>query len=96
MEYYAVFGMLGVALIAIIGFLISIKNNIKEENKPIEELNVTITRLNANFENMLDNDKVRDKRIENHGKEIDDLKENVNNHETRISILERVKKGGCD
>lgn len=96
MEYYAVFGMLGVALIAIIGFLISIKNNIKEENKPIEELNVTITRLNANFENMLDNDKVRDKRIENHGKEIDDLKENVNNHETRISILERVKKDGCD
>lgn len=96
MEYYAVFGMLGVALIAIIGFLISIKNNIKEENKPIEELNVTITRLNANFENMLDNDKVRDKRIENHGKEIDDLKENVNNHETRISILERVKKNGCD
>lgn len=96
MEYYAVFGMLGVALIAIIGFLISIKNNIKEENKPIEELNVTITRLNANFENMLDNDKVRDKRIENHGKEIDDLKENMNNHETRISILERVKKDGCD
>lgn len=96
MEYYAVFGMVGVGLIAIIGFLISIKNNIKEENKPIEELNVTITRLNTNFENMLANDKVRDKRLETHGKEIDDLKEDVNNHETRISILESVKKNGCD
>lgn len=96
MEYYAVFGMVGVGLIAIIGFLISIKNNIKEENKPIEELNVTITRLNTNFENMLANDKVRDKRLETHGKEIDNLKEDVNNHETRISILERVNKDGCD
>lgn len=96
MEYYAVFGMVGVGLIAIIGFLISIKNNIKEENKPIEELNVTITRLNTNFENMLANDKVRDKRLETHGKEIDNLKEDVNNHETRISILESVKKNGCD
>lgn len=96
MDYYTVFGMMAVGLIAIIGFLISIKNNIKEENKPIEKLNVTITRLNTNFENMLANDKVRDKRLETHGKEIDALKENVHDHETRITVLERINKDGCE
>lgn len=96
MDYYAILGMLGVALIAIFGFLLSIKKTIKEDQKPIEDLNVTITRLNTNFENMLANDKVRDKRLETHGKEIDDLKDNVHDHETRITVLERIKKDGCE
>lgn len=91
MEYYAVAGMVAIALIAMVGFFISIKKSISDERKPMEDLNINITKLNTNFENMLEQDKVRDKRIEKHGVEIDEIKKTVNNHEVRIKVLEKAK-----
>lgn len=95
MEYYAVLGLMFAALVAIIGFFISIKKTINEEREPIEELNINIVRLNANFDNMEKNDEIRDIRITKHGEEIDKIieiqRQNekiLNNHELRIKNLE--------
>lgn len=91
MDYYAVVGMVAIALIAMVGFFISIKKSISDERKPMEDLNINITKLNTNFENMLEQDKIRDKRIEKHGVEIDEIEKTVNNHEARIKVLEKAK-----
>lgn len=95
MEYYAVLGLMFAALVAIIGFFISIKKTINEEREPIEELNINIVRLNANFDNMEKDDEIRDIRITKHGEEIDKIieiqRQNekiLNNHELRIKNLE--------
>ena len=95
MEYYAVLGLMFAALVTIIGFFISIKKTINEEREPIEELNINIVRLNANFDNMEKNDEIRDIRITKHGEEIDKIieiqRQNekiLNNHELRIKNLE--------
>lgn len=99
MDYYAVLGLMGAALIAIIGFFFSIKKTINEERKPIEELNLNIVRLNANFDNMMRSDEIRDTRITKHGEEIDNIIETqrqnektLSNHELRIAHLEKEAK----
>lgn len=96
MDYYQIFGLVVVALIAIIGFFISIKKSLNDEKKPIEDLNANIVRLNANFENMIESDKIRDTRIGKHGQEIDEIiekqRENEKQlvkHEYRIGTLEK-------
>ncbi|MCR0403714.1 hypothetical protein MKC49_04335 [[Clostridium] innocuum] len=68
---------------------------------PIMKLNASIVKLNANFENMLEHDKIRDNRINKHGQEIDELGERLHdaehelsNHETRIKSLETTRNGG--
>ena len=95
MDYYAVLGLMFAALVAIIGFMGSIKKTIKDEYKPIEELNLNIVRLNANFDNMMRSDEIRDTRITKHGEEIDRIVETqrqnektLSNHELRIKNLE--------
>lgn len=101
MDYYLIFGMVAVCMIAMFGFMASIKKNVYEEKKPIQELNLTITKLNANFEHMLENDVIRDRRIGEHGKEIDENKEKIVNlekiadrHEIRLGNLEHHMNGG--
>lgn len=96
MDYYQVVGLVAVALIAIIGFFISIKKSLSDDRKPIEELNESIVRLNANFENMMENDRARDARISKHGDEIDNLVEKQREnektlirHDLRIGNLEK-------
>lgn len=73
MSYEEIFGMIFVAFIAICGFFYSMKKTIKEERKPLEDLNKSIVELNANFKNMVESDKVRDTRITKHGLEIEDI-----------------------
>lgn len=100
MDYYLIFGMVAVAMIAMIGLMSNIKKSVAEEKQPIQELNITITRLNANFEHMLENDMIRDRRIGEHGKEIDENQRQIQNlekvtdlHELRIGALEdRAKR----
>lgn len=99
MEYYAIAGMMIIFLIAIYGVYSSLKKNIQTDREPFNELNVNIVKLNANFEHMLENDEIRDKRINKHGEEIDQLTEKQRHnekildlHELRIgSLEERVK-----
>lgn len=95
MDYYAVLGLMFAALVAIVGFFISIKKTINDERKPIEDLNENIVRLNANFDNMMRNDEIRDLRITKHGEQIDRVIETqrqnektLSNHELRIKNLE--------
>lgn len=63
---------------------------------PIMKLNSTITQLNSNFDNMMENDKIRDKRIEENEKEIDRVIDKqrttekiLDLHELRIVNLEK-------
>lgn len=92
MDYYAVVGMVAVAIIALFGFLLSfkasIKNAMSEERKPIEQLNISVTRLNGNFEHMLERDDIRDKRIDKHGEEIDSIIEKQRANEKSLAKLE--------
>lgn len=98
MDYYAIIGMVVLALIAIFGFLISIRKSMNDDRKPIEDLNISVTRLNGNFENMLQRDSIRDKRLDKHEDEIDIIRETqrqnektLAKHELRIEALEKQK-----
>lgn len=96
MDYYEIVGLVVIALIAIAGFFISIRRLLVDEKKPLEELNINIAKLNTNFEHIIENDKVRDRRINKHGEEIDELvdvqRENekkLDNHEMRLGRIEK-------
>ena len=59
---------------------------------PILKLNSSIVRLNSLIESLNETSQILDKRITLHGKDIDDLKINIENHEIRISHLEQERK----
>lgn len=103
MEYYAVVGMVALALIVIFGLLItlssSVKKNIKDQQNPINELNISITELTYEIRAMRTSNEVRDKRLDKHGDEIDEIskvvssnEQEIKEHKRRISKLE--KKAG--
>lgn len=99
MSYYEIVGLMAIALIALFSFFSSVKKTLKEDRKPIEELNKTIIELNVNFKNMIEQNKIRDDRITRHGRQIDKLEDAVkdNNsrldiHDTRITHLEKQIK----
>lgn len=78
-------------IIAAVGLIVSLIAIVA----PVIKLNNSITLLNANFEAMMRNDEVRDRRIEKHGEEIDGLREKqrtnekiLDLHELRIGKLE--------
>lgn len=81
-------GLLVGALAVLVGLVAAIIT-------PIIKLNSNIVKLNEGLAYMKENDAVRDKRIENHGKEIDDIIEKqkmnekiLDRHELRIGSLE--------
>lgn len=92
MSYEEIFGMIFIAFIAICGFFYSMKKTMKEERKPLEDLNNSIIELNANFKNMVEADKVRDGRITKHGLEIEALQGRASENTVRIDNI-RMK---CD
>lgn len=96
MDYYEILGLVFAAFVVIVGFVVSIKKSVNDNKKPLDELNENIIKLNTNFENMIKNDAVRDKRIEKHGMEIDGIiekqRENektLSNHEIRLGAVEK-------
>ena len=93
MDYYMIVGMVVICLIAIIGCLLNltekIKNSYKQQQEPMNKLNLSITELTAEIRTMRKNDEVRDKRLDRHGLEIDDLKLTSQNHEIRLKHLEK-------
>ena len=96
MDYYAIAGMVVIALIAILGYMNSIKKEVQNDREPIEKMNISITKLNENFKHMLYNDEVRDSRLNKHGDEIDKIVERqrtnektLENHELRLQNLEK-------
>lgn len=96
MNYHEVVGLMTVALIAIISFFISIRKTIRDDRKPLEELNTNIVKLNANFQNMLDKLAVQEKRLNKHGSEIDEIIENQRDNEKKLDRhelrIERIEK----
>lgn len=113
MDYYTILGYIASALIAVVAFYSTQKKSMKDDMRKeaeahdrsareLQALNENIIKLNVNFENMLQNDLVRDKRIEKHGKEIDDIVERqrdnehiLANHEGRIKSLEITRDKGA-
>lgn len=66
---------------------------------PILKVSAKITHIQSSVDHMIENDKRRDERINNHGREIDMVVRQVDkngvtiaNHETRISKLEEKLK----
>lgn len=96
MSYHEILGLMTVALIAIVSFFISIRKTLKDDRQPIEDLNINIVKLNANFQNMIDKLNIQQQRIDKHGREIDNLiakqRENektLDKHDLRIERIER-------
>ena len=56
--------------------------------KPINDLNLNIVKLTASIDRLIDNDKRQDERITNHGREIDKINIELENHKERIKHLE--------
>lgn len=87
--------MENIQIVGLVGFIVTMITIIS----PIIKLNSTIVKLNTNFENMLKNDEIRDRRIDAHEKEILVIKEqqksNANKldlHEVRINSIENKIK----
>ena len=100
MDAYTITGAVVVVLVSLVGFYFSVKKNIASELKPMEDLNINIVKLNANFEHMLESDDVRDKRINKHGEEIDEIREQqmrnekvLDRHEMRLDNIEKKLEG---
>lgn len=88
MDYYLIFGMVTISLIAILGFVISIKNETKKEQDIFSKLEISITKLNGTIDKLnADNDK-RDKRIDKHSEQIDNI-------DHRLVVVE-TKQNDCD
>lgn len=93
MNYEEILGFMAVGFIALIGFMISIKKYMTDERKPLDQLNENIIRLNENIKNMAKADEIRDKRIGEHGKEIEELQKKAEVNSYKIKELqEEVKK----
>lgn len=100
MDTNAIIGVVIMAVITVGGFVITWRKSIKDDQKPLQDLNVNIIELNANFKNMLENDRIRDERITKHGREIEEIKDQqqknekvLDRHEIRINNLEEKHKG---
>ena len=108
MDYYAVAGMVTFILIAFATFYYAMKKNISEQisaqnderNKAMEatnQLTKEIMELNLNFKHMREQDEIRDKRINSHSEDIDEIIERqrmnekvLDLHNYRIGNLENA------
>lgn len=86
MDYYLIFGMVAVAMIAFIGFTTSVKNESKKEQSLFQELNISITQLNDEIRRMNETTARNEKRIEKHGQQIDELDKRVCEIDNRVSL----------
>lgn len=79
MEQVAFNGMLIIGIGTLLTIVVAIIT-------PILKLNSSITKLNVNFDNMIRNDANRDRRIDAHSKEIDELYELHKGHDTTLMV----------
>lgn len=77
-------GMLILALVVVVGLIVSIVT-------PILRLNTNIVKLNDSITMLIKDDERQNRRIEQHGKEIDDLKIKTAKHDVEIEDLKRKK-----
>ena len=93
MDINLFYGMALVFTVMIVGLYFNIKRDIKasesERVEPLNKLNTSITELNTTMKHMIENDQVRDNRINNHGREIDDNTKKIINLDNRTTALEK-------
>lgn len=75
-----------VGALALIGALIVVV-------KPIINLNTNITALKSSVDQLKDILSDLKERVANHGKEIDEIRETIGDHEARIRVLEKSEEG---
>lgn len=97
MDYYAVAGMVVFIFIAFATFYYAMKKNISEQisaqnderNKAMEatnQLTKEIMELNLNFKHMREQDEIRDKRINSHSEDIDEIIERQRRNEKVLDL----------
>lgn len=96
MSYYEVVGFMAVGLIAIVSFFMSVRKTLNDDRQPIEDLNINIVKLNANFQNMIDKLNNQQLRLDKHGRDIDHVinkqlenEKTLDKHELRIERIEK-------
>lgn len=89
MDYYLIFGMVAVALIAMISFVYAVKDKTKKEVEIFTDLKICITQLTDEIKAMRENDAKRDKRIDIHGDKIDKLDNRVGTLETKMDLYHK-------
>jgi cell division protein FtsL len=72
-------------IVAVVGFIVTLFALIK----PIIDLNGNITELKVSIDSFKASLDKLDSRITDHGKELDDVKVKIANHEARIQALEK-------
>lgn len=76
-------------LIGAIITLVSFITAIGKLTQPINDLRLAIQKLNDNIDNMKRNDEIRDKRLDQHGEEIDALGTRVGKLETKMDVYHK-------
>ena len=76
-------------LIGAIITLVSFITAIGKLTQPINDLRLAIQKLNDNIDNMKRNDEIRDKRLDQHGEEIDALGSRVGKLETKMDVYHK-------
>ena len=96
MSYYEIVGFMAIGLIAIASFFMSVRKTLKDDRQPIEDLNINIVKLNANFQNMIDKLNNQQLRLDKHGRDIDNVinkqlqnEKTLDKHELRIERIEK-------
>ena len=89
MDYYLIFGMVAVALIALLGFIYVIRQNAQKEVEIFTELKICITKLTDEIKAMRETDATRDRRIDKHGDQIDKLDNRVGKLETKMDLYHK-------
>jgi hypothetical protein len=82
MEEITILGYVLIALITIVGFIISII----KLTKPINDLRITVQELKGLIESLRETETTQNARLEAHGNEIDELKVKVGQLETRVKM----------
>jgi hypothetical protein len=85
MEEVTILGYVLIALITIVGFIISIL----KLTKPINDLRLTVQELKGLIESLRETETTQNTRLDSHGQEIDDLKIKVGKLETKVNMYHK-------
>lgn len=88
MDYYAILGMVATSFIAIMGFIITYRKAVRDNMKPMDELNKSIIELTASIKYLTQKLETQEQRVTKHGVEIDNVKNQVIDLEKRVSNIE--------
>ena len=77
----------------VIGYLVIGVGTLISVLTPLFKINSNLVKMRDSIDHMLEGDRIRDERIRTHGKELDAVVRKVDQHEGRITNLERRIEG---